>query len=197
MQKSELLEKISNKNNGILRLEDAILAGVSKTYVLDFVKKMDYEQVARGIYLAPDAWEDGMYILQMRYKEAVFSHETALYLLDMAEREPLQYTVTMKQGYNSTNLTKQGVKVYTVKKEWHNMGIVEVQSPMGHMLRTYNAERTLCDVFRGHSQVEMQDRQTAIREYVRQSKKDIPRLMEYAKIFKIEKTIRQYLEMLL
>lgn len=197
MQKSELLEKISNKNNGILRLEDAILAGVSKTYVLDFVKKMDYEQVARGIYLAPDAWEDGMYILQMRYKEAVFSHETALYLLDMAEREPLQYTVTMKQGYNSTNLTKQGVKVYTVKKEWHNMGIVEVQSPMGHMLRTYNAERTLCDVFRGRSQVEMQDRQTAIREYVRQSKKDIPRLMEYAKMFKIEKTIRQYLEVLL
>lgn len=197
MQKLELLEKISNKNNGILRLEDAILAGVSKTYVLDFVKKMDYEQVARGIYLAPDAWEDGMYILQMRCKEAVFSHETALYLLDMADREPLQYTVTMKQGYNSTNLTKQGVKVYTVKKEWHNMGIVEIPSPMGHMLRTYNAERTLCDVFRGRSQVEIQDRQTAIREYVRQSKKDIPRLMEYAKMFKIEKKIKQYLEVLL
>lgn len=197
MQKSGLLKKITNENNGILLLEDALLAGVSKTYVLEFVKKHDYEQVARGIYLSPDAWEDSMYILQMRYKEAVFSHETALYLLDMADREPLQYTITMKQGYNSANLIKQGIKVYTVKKEWHDMGIIEAQTPMGHMVRVYNPERTLCDVFRGRSQVEMQDRQTAIREYVGRRKKDIPLLMEYAKMFKIEKTIRQYLEVLL
>lgn len=197
MKKSVLLEKITNENNGILRLEDAMLAGISKTYVLDFVKKNDYEQVARGIYLSPDAWEDGMYILQMRYKEAVFSHETALYLLEMADREPLQYTVTMKRGYNSTNLTKQGVKVYTVKKEWHDLGVTEARTPMGHMVRVYDAERTLCDVFRGCSQVEIQDRQTAIRDYVARRKKDIPRLIEYAKIFKVEKTVKQYLEVLL
>lgn len=197
MKKSVLLGKITNENNGILRLEDAVLAGISKTYVLDFVKKNDYEQVARGIYLSPDAWEDGMYILQMRYKEAVFSHETALYLLEMADREPLQYTVTMKRGYNSTNLTKQGVKVYTVKKEWHDFGVTEARTPMGHMVRVYDAERTLCDVFRGCSQVEIQDRQTAIRDYVARRKKDIPRLIEYAKIFKVEKTVKQYLEVLL
>lgn len=197
MKKSELLKKISNKNNGILRLEEATLAGISKTYVLDFVKKNDYEQVARGIYLSPDAWEDGMYILQMRYKGAVFSHETALYLLEMADREPVQYTVTMKRGYNPANPTKQGVKVYTVKKEWYNLGVTQVCTPMGHMVRVYDAERTLCDVFRGNSQVEMQDRQIAIREYVTRRKKDIPRLMEYAKMLKIEKTMKQYLEVLL
>lgn len=165
--------------------------------MLDFVKKNDYEQVARGIYLSPDAWEDGMYILQTRYKGAVFSHETALYLLEMADREPVRYTVTMKRGYNPANPTKQGVKVYTVKKEWYNLGVTQVCTPMGHMVRVYDAERTLCDVFRGNSQVEMQDRQTAIREYVARRKKDIPRLMEYAKMFKIEKTMKQYLEVLL
>ena len=60
MQKSELIEKILEENNGILRLEDALLAGISKTYALDFIKKSNYEQVARGIYLSPDAWEDGI-----------------------------------------------------------------------------------------------------------------------------------------
>lgn len=94
MKKFELLEKISNENNGIIKMSDAIRAGISKTYFLEFVKKEDYEKMAGGIYLSPDSWEDGMYILQMRYKEAVFSHETALYLLDLADCEPLQYTVT-------------------------------------------------------------------------------------------------------
>ena len=68
---------------------------------------------------------------------------------------------------------------------------------MGHVVRIYDAERSLCDVFRGNSQIEMQDRQTAIREYVARRKKDIPRLMEYAKIFKVDKIIKQYLEVLL
>lgn len=197
MKKTELIEKILKENNGILRLEDAMLAGISKTYILDFIKKNNYERAARGIYLSPDAWEDGMYILQMRYKGAVFSHETALYLLEMADREPIQYTVTMKWGYNPTNLTKQGVKVYTVKKEWYSFGLTQACTPMGHTVRVYDAERTLCDVFRGNSQIEIQDRQIAIREYVARRNKDIPRLMEYARIFKIEKTIKQYLEVLL
>lgn len=197
MRKSELIEKVLEENNGILRLEDALLAGISKTYVLDFIKKHDFEQAARGIYLSPDAWEDGMYILQMRYKGAVFSHETALYLLGLADREPTQYTVTVKRGYNPTNLTKQGVKVYTVKKEWYTLGVTQAHTPMGHMVCVYDAERTLCDVLRGNSQIEVQDKRTAIREYAAGRKKDIPRLMEYAKVFKVEKTVKQYLEVLL
>lgn len=197
MKKWELLEKITIENNGILCMETALQTGISKTYILDFVKEKHYEQAARGIYLSPEAWEDGFYILQMRCKETVFSHETALYLLEMAEREPLQYTLTVKRGYNTTNLSKQGVKVYTVKNEWYHMGEIQLLTPMGHMVRVYDAERTLCDVFRGRSQVEIQDKQAAIREYVTKRDKDIPRLMEYAKKFKIEKTIRQYLEVLL
>ena len=197
MKKFELLEKISNENNGIIKMSDAIRAGISKTYFLEFVKKEDYEKMAGGIYLSPDSWEDGMYILQMRYKEAVFSHETALYLLDLADREPLQYTVTLKRGYNPKKLASQGVKVYTTKKEWYMIGIVEAETPMGHMVKVYNAERTLCDIFRGHSQVDIQDRQTAVKEYVRQREKDIPKLMEYARIFKIDKIIKPYLEVLL
>lgn len=197
MKKFELLEKISNENNGIIKMSDAIRAGISKTYFLEFVKKEDYEKMSGGIYLSPDSWGDGMYILQMRYKEAVFSHETALYLLDLADREPLQYTVTLKRGYNPKKLASQGVKVYTTKKEWYTIGIVEAETPMGHMVKVYNAERTLCDIFRGHSQVDIQDRQTAVKEYVRQREKDIPKLMEYAQIFKIDKIIKPYLEVLL
>ncbi|MGD9156037.1 MAG: hypothetical protein PVG90_11135 [Bacillota bacterium] len=56
-----------------------------------------------------------MYVIQARYSEAVFSHETAFYLLDLVNREPVQYTVTLKAGTNATGLTKQGVKAYKVK----------------------------------------------------------------------------------
>lgn len=167
-------------------------------YIQALSKNIRY-MFASGMYTVPvpDAWEDGMYILQSRCPQAVFSHEAALYLLDLAEREPLKYTVTLKAGYKTTNLTNQGVKVYTVKKEEYPIGITEAQTPMGHTVRTYNAERTICDILQRCSKVEIQDRQAALKGNVRRRDRNIPLLMEYAEEFKVDIILRTYLEVLL
>lgn len=138
-----------------------------------------------------------MYVIQVRYPEAVFSHETALYLLNIAEREPIQYATTLKAGTNSTGLTKDGVKVYKVKPELFFEGIADAKSPSGHKVRAYNPERTICDLLRSRRNIEIQDLQTAIKEYVRLKEKNIPLLMRYAKFFSVEKIVRQYLMVLL
>jgi len=147
--------------------------------------------------MSQDAWDDGMYVIQVRYPDAVFSHKTALYLLNLAEREPAQYAVTLKAGTNTTGLMKNGVKVYKVKTELFDEGVIDVNSPSGHTVRPYNAERTICDLIRSRRNIEIQDLQTAVKEYVHLKEKNIPLLMRYAKSFSVEKIIRQYLEVLL
>ncbi|MDD4565896.1 MAG: hypothetical protein PHE79_10550 [Eubacteriales bacterium] len=52
---------------------------------------------------------DGTYLLQCAHPNAVFSHETALFLHDLTDREPLQYAVTVKSGYNPVRLNEKGV----------------------------------------------------------------------------------------
>jgi len=84
-----------------------------------------------------------------------------------------------------------------VKKELFGEGTVEMQSPAGHTLKTYNAERTICDLLRSRKNIEIQDLQAAIKGYVRIKEKNIPQLMRYAKMFSVEKLVRQYLEVLL
>jgi hypothetical protein len=197
MGKFEILDFLLQKNNGFLKTSDAVSAGISKSYFSEYVRKRGFTRVAHGLYMSPDAWEDGMYVIQERYPLAVFSHETALYLLNLAEREPIQYAVTLKAGTNATGLTKQGVKVYKVKESLFDEGIMETKSPAGHTIRTYNPERTICDLVRSRRNIEIQDLQTAIKEYVRRKDKNIPLLMRYAKAFSVEKIIRQYLEVLL
>ena len=127
----------------------------------------------------------------------VFSHESALYLLDMSDREPLKYTVTVNQGYNPSRLKSAGIHVYTAYEKWYDMGLSEVMTPFGHSVRVYNCERTLCDVFRGNSQVEIQDRLCALHAYVRSNKKNLNLLFKYAKELKVEKQLRTYMEVLL
>jgi predicted transcriptional regulator of viral defense system len=197
MGKFETLDLLVEKNNGYLKTSDAARAGISRSYLSEYVRKRTFTRVAHGLYMSPDAWEDGMYVIAVRYPAAVFSHETALYLLDLAEREPTKYAVTLKAGANASGLTKQDVKVYKVKESLFGEGVIETRSPVGHTLRVYNPERTLSDLIRSRRNIEIADLQAALREYVRRKEKNIPLLMRYAKLFSVEKVIRPYLEALL
>jgi hypothetical protein len=197
LKPADKLTTLLKENKGFLRTSDAVAAGVSRSALGDFVRRNGLERVAYGLYMSQDAWVDGLFVIQVRYPEAVFSHETALYLLHLAEREPNPFSLTVKAGTNAVGLSKQGVKVYKVKKELFNEGVVLADSPSGHSVRTYNAERTICDLFRSRKNIEVQDLQSAVKEYVRLKEKNIPQLLRYARAFSVEKQVRQYLEALL
>ena len=162
-----------------------------------YVIEKSFERVAHGIYLAPDAWKDSLYLLALRCPQAIFSHETALYLHDLTDREPMQYAVTVRNGYNPSKLTADGIKVYTVKKELHALGAMNTVTAFGHSVPVYDRERTICDIVRSRRNIDAQSFQGALKQYARRRDKNLTLLMDYAKEFHIEKILRQYLEVLL
>jgi predicted transcriptional regulator of viral defense system len=197
MSKFEQLDNIVEQHGGYLKTADAQSCGISRVYLGDYVKQRGMERVAHGLYLSADGWPDPFYILQYSHPKAVFSHETALYVLGMAEREPVKLSVTIRTADSASPLAKRGVKVYKTKEELYGLGITNFKTPMGNQVTGYNRERTLCDLIRSRNTVEIQSIQTAVREYVKAKDRNIPELMRYADVFKVDKTIRQYMEVLL
>ena len=197
LEKKSLLDGLVKKGLGYLKASDAVAAGVSRAYLGDYVRAAGLERVAAGLYRSQDAWDDGMYVLQTRYPEAVFSHETALFLLGLADREPDRFHVTLKTGASSSNLSRDGVRVSKVRADLLGLGLVEAESPFGHAIRSYDAERTICDVVRNRSNVDAQDLQGALKAYLRGRGRDVSRLMRYAKAFSVDKVMDRYLEVLL
>ncbi len=192
-----LLEKMLKENNGILRTKDVSAARIPRTYLSLFAQKYSLDNIQRGVYLAPDAAADGMYLLQCTFERTVFSHETALFLHDLTDREPMRYTVTVKAGYNPAGLIAQGVKVYKIKKELFELGITKLKTPFGRTVRAYDRERTICDVIRSRNTMEFQTVQGALKQYISEKNKNLPLLMRYAKNFHIDRILNQYLEVLL
>lgn len=160
-------------------------------------KKGEIQRVARGVYSAEDALLDEMVSLQSRYKSAVFSHETALYLWELTDRSPLFYSVTVPSGYNATSLKASGAKVYYIKSDLHPLGLTTVKSPHGNQVKTYDLERTLCDVVRSRNQMDVQFVNEAMKQYVIRKDKNIDLLYRYAEPFQIQKIIQAYIEVLL
>ncbi len=88
-----------------------------------------------------------MYLLHLRCAQAVFSHESALFFHDLTDREPNPYSITVKTGYNPASLQADGIKVYTIKKELHDVGIVTMNTPFGNPVPSM-IWRTICDLIR-------------------------------------------------
>ena len=197
MNRFEELEKLAKGNGGVLLTSAIVASGIPKPTLAAFVKKNEYERVGRGVYCSQECWRDDLYLLQLRCPKTVYSHDTALFLLDMTDQEPLKYTVTAKTGYNPSHLSLDGVKVFTVKKELFDLGITEVLTPFGHKVSAYDPERTLCDMIRSRSEMEIQSVLDALKRYTHRKDKNLHRLMEYAKLFHIDKRLNQYLEVLL
>ena len=185
------------QNHGIVKTAQVLEHGIAKHTLYAYAKKNGIEQAAHGIYIAPDAWTDAMYILHLRCAQGVFSHESALFLHDLTDREPSEYSITVKTGYNPASLKADGIKVYTIKKELHGVGVIEMNTPFGHAVPVYDAERTICDIIRSRSGIEMQTFQDALKQYAARREKDLRKLMQYAQMFHVEKMLRQYMEVLL
>ena len=183
--------------SGTLQIKKALNGGIKKDALYHFVAAHQWEKVAHGIYLSPDAWEDTYFVLHLRCPQAVFSHDEALFFHRLTDREPLQPTLTIYSGYNPQSLKASGVKVFTVKKELLSVGRMEYKNSFGHQIPIYDLERTICDLVRSRSAFEMQDFQTALKTYTQRPDKDLNRLMAYAPLFRVEKIIRRYMEVLL
>jgi predicted transcriptional regulator of viral defense system len=196
MGKTEAILEQLEKNGGYLRTAEALAVGVSKAYLQEFVLKHGLERAAHGLYMSADAWPDGLFVLQTRYPKIVFSHETALYLLGMAEREPLRIALTQPSTVRGVTLKNEGHKVYYIKPELFELGLTQAQTPFGHTVRCYDAERTICDLLRSRRTVNAQEMQAGVRAYVAASEKNIPKLMRYAAAMSCENAVRQYLEVL-
>lgn len=193
---TQLLDLLTEQN-GLILTRDVEAAGIPRHYLTLLVRKGLIERVSHGIYASPIAFEDDLYILQARSSQLIFSYETALYLHDLTDRDPITYSVTVPVGYHNQLLMDNGLQVHTVKKEWHNLGVTETTTAYGRPIRLYNAERTLCDLFRKRNKVDADLLNDGMKRYLARKDKNVPQLLRYAEQFRVSSPIRTYVEILL
>lgn len=197
MTNSEMIMQRVHENNGTITSSEIDKMGISRGSLEFLVKNGKLERSVRGVYILPEMWDDDMYNLQVRFKRGVFSCETALFLNDLTDRTPNKYYMTFPIGYNVTSLKDENVKAFRTKQEFYELGIITAKTTIGNPVKVYNAEKTLCDILRKKNNVDIQVVADAFKQYAKRNKKNIPLLSEYAKIMRVEKKLRSYLEVLI
>ena len=191
------LQSVLNQNGGILTTAQANEVGVSNERLRLLVHSGDLERVTTGIYVLPDEFTDKMFIVQLRRPKIIYSHETALFLHELTDRDPISYMVTVPTGYNPTRLREDGFTVFTIKRELHEIGVTKLTTMFGNSVTVYDMERTICDCLRSRNNLDIAVVTDALKRYAKHKDKNLNQLMQMAETFKVTKLLRGYLEALL
>jgi len=191
------LQSVLNQNGGIVTTAQANEVGVSNERLRLLVHSGDLERVATGIYVLPDELADKMFIVQLRRPKIIYSHETALFMHELTDRDPINYMVTVPTGYNPTRLREDGFTVFTIKRELHGIGVTKLTTMFGNSVTVYDMERTICDCLSSRNNLDIAVVTDAIKRYAKRKDKNLNKLMQMAETFKVAKLLRGYMEVLL
>lgn len=104
------------------------------------------------------------------------------------------YSVTVPRGYATNRLRESELDVATVKENLHSLGVEKMKTIHGRDVQVYNIDRTICDIVRKRNQMDKDMFYVALKRYAKSRDRDFKRLMEYARKFRVEKAVMQYME---
>ncbi len=191
------LAAIASEHGGIIEAKIAAQRGISKAMLYKLCKEDKIHRIVKGQYILPDDMQDELLSISKRSDKIIFSHETALFLHGISDRTPFEHTITAPSGCIPSAAIKSECKVYYIKSELFELGKTTLKTPAGNDVVAYDLERTICDVIRSRNKVGTETFLAALKMYAANPKKDLNKLNSYAKQLRVEKVLRQYLEVLL
>ena len=191
------LTAIAKTHGGIIETKIAAQRGISKAMLYKLCKEDKIHRIVKGQYILPDDMRDELLAISNRSERIIFSHETALYLHGISDRTPFEHTVTAPSGCIPSAAIKSECKVYYIKPELFELGKTTLRTPAGNDVPAYDLERTICDVIRSRNKLGTETFLAALKMYAASPKKNLNQLNTYAKQMRVEKVLRQYLEVLL
>ena len=185
--------KIMKNNKGIITSSQIESYGIPRVYLSKMIEKGIIERIDRGIYVTKDYEYDEYYLFQLKYPKTIFSYNTALYFYGMTERTPIKMDVSIPKDYNPHRF-KDIVNVYRINDELFDLGIVEKKSPQGMKVRTYNLERTVCDIIKDKDSIDIEIRNKAIKKAIKSKEFNASKMFDYAKKMNIYDKVKNYME---
>ena len=189
----EIIQKLMERNHGYITTKDLENFDISRNYLSIMAKKNMIEKVAKGLYIDSTKIEDVYYVLSVSTPKIIYSHMTALYFHNLSIKAPNgSFDITVTKKYNNPKLKNHNV--FYVDDEFYNLGITEVLTPQGNMVKAYDVERCICDIIRSKKRMDSEHVKYSIKEYIKRKDKDLIKLSNYAEKMGIKNEVMNYME---
>lgn len=188
--------EIFRQHGGQLRMSEAIHYGISRYSLYKMRDNGVLEQVSRGIYRLvdlPPISNPDLVTVSLRYPKAVVCLISALSYHSMTTQIPHEVSVAVPRDSRMPALDYPPVHAYKFSVEAFTSGIEKHQID-GVVVQIYSPEKTLADCFKYRNKLGMDVVLEALKLYRSQKKFKMDKLLKYARVCRVEKVMRSYLE---
>lgn len=188
------------KENKLLRVRDFIQKGIPEYIVYDMVHQEKIIRESRGIYRLADEKLPKNYDLiltGLSVPNAVISTLSALDYYQLTLEIPGEIHIALPRTARYPKITYPPIEVYRMSDASYSAGIVNLNLE-GNMIKIYSAEKTITDCFKFRKRLSKQVALDALKNYFQdRNNVDIKLLLKFARLNRVEKIMRPYLESLL
>ena len=192
-------EEIFLEAGGKLRMSEALKRGITRYRLYSLRDQGVIERVSRGIYRLtelPPISNPDLVTVSLRFPNAVICLVSALAWHDITTQVPHAVTVALPRKSRKPALDYPPLRVHKYSPATYRAGIEEHQVD-GVTIKVYNPEKTLADCFKFRNKIGMDVVLEALKLYKARKKFDITKLLGYARLCRVEKVMRPYLETML
>lgn len=199
MKKYEKVIKFVKGIDSMITAKDFKNAKIGFYYINKLLEDKIICRVEKGIYCIKDSFEDEYFIIQNRYKKAIFSYNTALFFLNKTEVTPSVVDITIPNDYNVNTINNKKIRIHYASKKNIEIGVITVKSPFGNNVRCYSIERIICDIVKNETKcgLDIEQRNKVIRNAFMNNEINGKTIMEYAKKLKCEKKMKIIMEVMI
>ena len=177
-------------------MSEAIKYGITRYMLYTLRDKGVIEQVSRGIYrlveLSPISDPD-LVTVSLRFPHAVICLVSALAYHDFTTQIPHAVSVAVPRNSRMPALEYPPVQAHRFSNEAYKSGIEEHRID-DVPVKIYCPEKTLADCFKFRNKIGMDVVLEALTLYRTRKKRNLSKLIEYARVCRVENVIRPYLE---
>lgn len=194
-----MIKKINDMNNkfknngGVLKTSEVNDIGFSSRQIKRLIEEGYISRIKHGFYESIEYPPKEEVIIARLFPEAVIFLESSLMYYGYTDRIPTAWQIAVNRHSKTSqyNIEYPLIEPYFLEPKFINIGVDTIQVD-GVDIRIYDRDRTICDTLRYEKKLDEEVFNNSIQRYIKDSRKNVRRLFEYAKEFNITNKVQTY-----
>lgn len=193
MPHQENISKLAYESGGVFRTSDLTALGYNTYAIRKLVNENIIERIKPSYYRLCEASEELSEAAQIAqlFPDGVLCMYTALFYYRYSDRTPLEWNIAVDRDTSKSRfkLDYPFVRPYYMKKEFLSFGVTTADYG-GCTMQIFDRDRLICECIFYENKMDREAYNKAIQGYVADTKKNVPKLLEYAEKRRILKKVK-------
>jgi len=195
----EMAQKVFRRHGGVLRMSEALKTNIHRRMLYSMLEAGIIEKLGRGLYRLADLPPLGnpdLVSVSLKIPNGVICLISALSYYEITTQVPHEVYVALDRGSEAPRLAHPPIRIFWFSGQAFTHG-TQTYKIDGVPVRIYSPEKTIADCFKYRNKIGLDTAIEALKLCRQKKHFKSEEVMRFARVCRVEKVMRPYLEALL